>query len=523
MLTFAVHRCSAPFLLQGPPMVLGPSSGTSECWRECVVFLSFFLFCLPPPLPLLPLPSIVMTLLSTPETPSLVFCYYVSGHGWGHATRANQIITDILQLPAHHTVHVISNASEFIFRGVTALGAHYRYADIDAGVVQPLAYTVDRHQTIANLKQFLERRPQCLADEVKWLQHIKADCVVCDAPFLPCAAAAGANIPSVVASNFTFDEVYSGLCEGDAMDTDIQHLVKQVVADYQHADLLIQLPGAIRIPSFYATEALVPLTPVQSTFPDLTLKGVVNGKHSLPWTSVSNVVPSHRQGTLDPPAFERRIVDIPLVFRKYRTERDQVLQSLGIPNEIHQTHKVLLLSFGGQQLGQGEWSKTLPLGWICVVCGTPDAVVLPRGFYRAPRDAYVPDLTHAADVVLGKLGYGTCSECIGHQTPFIYVSRPQFVEEHGLLKLMKDQGSVVELSREDFEAGVWADAIEEAGQMLGHSGEPSRWVAHNGGSVAAQLLQDFVRDWNVHYGLQERHWHTNINKGMSLLDSADVQ
>lgn len=105
--------------------------------------------------------------------------------GWGHATRANQVILDLLQLPAQHKVYVISPASDFIFQGVIEKGAIYRQADIDPGVVQPLPYTVDRQQTIDNLKSFLSKRPVLLDNEVNWLKQVKADCVICDAPFLP--------------------------------------------------------------------------------------------------------------------------------------------------------------------------------------------------------------------------------------------------------------------------------------------------------------------------------------------------
>lgn len=82
-------------------------------------------------------------------------------------------------------MYVISTASDFIFQGVIRLGAVYRYADIDAGVIQPLPYTVDRQQTIDKLVSFLDRRPQTLSDEINWLKQVQADCVVCDAPFLP--------------------------------------------------------------------------------------------------------------------------------------------------------------------------------------------------------------------------------------------------------------------------------------------------------------------------------------------------
>ncbi|CAM0139345.1 unnamed protein product [Umbelopsis sp. WA50703] len=419
------------------------------------------------------------------NTKPFTFCFYVSGHGWGHATRANQIITDILRLPAGHTVYVVSNATDFIFQGVIKIGAIYRHSLIDAGVVQPLAYTVDRDETISQLKTFLERRPETIEKEVKWLKEIGADCVICDAPFLPCAAAEAAGIPAALASNFTFDEVYEGLCEGDALDEEIRKLNSQVIDDYKNADLLVRLPGAIRIPSFDDSDELVPITPVTSSFPDR--KGVVNGKHSLPSVSASNVR-SH-----DSRRYDRHIIDVPLVFRKFRRPRDEVLAGLNIPKDIRDTHKVLVLSFGGQILGKEGWGDPLPPNWICIVCCASDAAKLPPKFYKATRDAYVPDLTNAADVLLGKLGYGTCSECIGHGTPFVYVPRPQFIEEMGLLKLMKNQGSAVELPREDFEQGRWASYISEAAELPGRC-EPERVVGHNGGEVAARALENFVID-----------------------------
>lgn len=308
------------------------------------------------------------------------------------------------------------------------------------------------------------------------------------------AAAGRAGIPAIIASNFTFDEVYRGLCEGDDLDQEILDMVEKTIEDYRNADLLVRLPGAIRIPSFDNAETLVPVTPISATFAERQ-KGVVNGKMQLPCTSLANVATSKRQVR----PIERRIVDVPLVFRKHHREREEVLNELGIPKEIYDSHKILLLSFGGQALGKGGWVDPLPPGWICIVCCAPEGVTLPRNFYRASRDAYVPDLTNAADVVLGKLGYGTCSECIGHGTPFVYVPRPQFIEEYGLLKLMQDQGSAVELSQKDFEAGYWGEAIEKASQLLGRCEEPERLVGHNGGQVAASTIESFVSEWQQHY------------------------
>jgi hypothetical protein len=42
------------------------------------------------------------------------------------------------------------------------------------------------------------------------------------------------------------------------------------------------------------------------------------------------------------------------------------------------------------------------------------------------------------------------------------VSRPLFVEEHGLRLLLEREGVGVEMSREAYEAGEWASAVSEA-------------------------------------------------------------
>ena len=47
-------------------------------------------------------------------------------------------------------------------------------------------------------------------------------------------------------------------------------------------------------------------------------------------------------------------------------------------------------------------------------------------------------------------------------TPFVYVPRPLFIEERGLRLFLEREGVSVELSRDAYEAGDWAAAIQEA-------------------------------------------------------------
>jgi hypothetical protein len=44
----------------------------------------------------------------------------------------------------------------------------------------------------------------------------------------------------------------------------------------------------------------------------------------------------------------------------------------------------------------------------------------------------------------------------------VYVSRPLFIEEHGLRLLLEQRGTGVELSRSAYEAGDWANAVGTA-------------------------------------------------------------
>jgi L-arabinokinase len=62
--------------------------------------------------------------------------------------------------------------------------AQYRNRNVDAGIVQPKAYDVDRQKTLEGLQGFLYERDTTLKEEVKWLKSEKIDAVLSDATFL---------------------------------------------------------------------------------------------------------------------------------------------------------------------------------------------------------------------------------------------------------------------------------------------------------------------------------------------------
>jgi len=182
-------------------------------------------------------------------------------------------------------------------------------------------------------------------------------------------------MPSILITNFTFDSVYSYLSTtlrddhehelfqaspaSNSLDTPIprtvlQPLVEQIHFGYRCADLLIQLPGHIPIPSF----ATFPSLP-SSEWVDVTrnrfLPEIVD--HLLqPVETYSLHQPVPYPTNFNPlGAIARRfIISAPLFVRPpsssaiYSSEgRSQLLASVGVPEHLHHS-KILVVSFGGQ-------------------------------------------------------------------------------------------------------------------------------------------------------------------------------
>ncbi|KAH9447394.1 hypothetical protein Pst134EA_029432 [Puccinia striiformis f. sp. tritici] len=416
----------------------------------------------------------------TNDGPSYHFAYYCSGHGFGHATRVVAITAGLIS--RRHRVSIVSSASESVFEDVVKdshAQASYRFAIFEPTVVQPKAYDVDRLATFNNLHTFLSHQRQSVIEqEREWLLEQRVDCVIIDAPFLPCAAASQANIPSVIISNFTFDSCYSYLAAFDGEEGSqrsietkkLNELVAITVDDYSKAELLLRLPGAIPIPGFDDHIELPATTWIDDRTGTFTAE--IDCKLARPKESSTR---------------KKKVIDMPLIVRPLTKSaydpqsKLTLLSALGVPTDLLKAEtKILLVSFGGQIIPSPRPPTStdcptssptqpplslLPPGWIAIICGLPPTSRpqdIPDGFFSIANSKfnYVPDLTAIADVVLGKLGYGTCSEVIATKTPFISVPRKMFVEEYGLKRLMKETNTInVEMSIKEFEDGRWASFI----------------------------------------------------------------
>lgn len=332
----------------------------------------------------------------------LVFAYYVTGHGFGHATRVVEVARHLIL--AGHDVHVVTAAPDFVFTTeIQSSRLHIRKVLLDCGAVQADALTVDR---LASLEKYHETavvpRDSILKAEVDWLNSIKADLVVSDVVPVACRAAADAGIRSVCVTNFSWDFIYAEY----VMVAGHHHrsIVWQIAEDYSHCEFLIRLPGYCPMPAF------------------------------------------------------RDVIDVPLVVRRLHKSRKEVREELGVGNDV----KLLILNFGGQPGGWKFKEEFLPAGWKCLVCGASEKDELPESFIKLAKDAYTPDIIAASDCMLGKIGYGTASEALAFKLPFVFVRRDYFNEEPFLRNLLEYYQCGVEMIRRDLLTGHWRPYIERA-------------------------------------------------------------
>jgi L-arabinokinase len=330
---------------------------------------------------------------------------YVSGHGFGHATRTAEVLRVLRALDPGVPLAVVSSAPARLFQSAVAGPLLTRALACDVGLAQRDALEIDEVETVRAWRRFMQGWPALVEAEADWLRGRGVRLVLGDVPPLACAAAAAAGVPCAVLANFSWDWIYRHYAQrwpalGEAADW---------AADaYRRATLLIKLPFAGDLSVF------------------------------------------------------RRIAEIPLVARRPRVPRDEARRRLGLG-----TQPVVLVSFGGIGLpgfdldGLGslrdflfltsEGPERLPPNVRRVL--TPEWEALGLGYV---------DLVGAADVVLTKPGYGIVSDAIGAGCRMVYTDRGDFPEYPILTREMARYLPAVHVAKADLLAGRVREAIASA-------------------------------------------------------------
>jgi hypothetical protein len=330
---------------------------------------------------------------------------YISGHGFGHATRTAEVLRAVRERDRALPVAVCTSAPGFLFEGVVFPPLALRRVECDVGLVQKDALVIDEEGTAAAWRDFMMGWDALVAQEARWLGETGARLVLGDIPPLAFAAAGAAGVRSVALGNFSWDWVYGHL---SSRVPALGEAAARCREAYVRADRLLRLPFAGDLTAF------------------------------------------------------RRIEDVPLVVRKPPMAKADARRRLGLD-----ARPAVLLSFGGLGLpGLRPAAFGSLAGYQLLLTGRAGDGRVPSNLRRLEGDALAavglsyPDLVAAADVVVTKPGYGIVTDCIGAGTRLVYTDRGDFPEYPIMVAEMRLYLPAVFASNDEVREGRLGPALE---------------------------------------------------------------
>jgi UDP:flavonoid glycosyltransferase YjiC (YdhE family) len=163
--------------------------------------------------------------------------YYISGHGFGHASRSIELMRALVHRQPDLRITVKTTAPSWLFDNVP--GATYEQSEVDVGLTQTDSVTIDVADSAVRAARFYRDFDRRADSEAAWMRTVDAGLVLGDVPPLAHAAAARAGLASVAISNFTWDWIYEAY---GAFDYEAPGTLQTIRDAYRHCTLGLRLP-----------------------------------------------------------------------------------------------------------------------------------------------------------------------------------------------------------------------------------------------------------------------------------------
>ncbi|MCP4112597.1 MAG: hypothetical protein GY749_44900 [Desulfobacteraceae bacterium] len=330
--------------------------------------------------------------------------FFISPHGFGHASRAAAIMEAIHEIDPLIRFEIFTKVPSWFFRDSISGAFDYHSLLTDIGLVQKTSLHEDIGMTARTLDDFLPFNESLIAEIAGLINRSKCNLVICDIAPMGIAAAREAGIPSMLVENFTWDWIYEGYAGHDQINKHVSYLRDL----FAKADFRIQ------------TEPVC--------------------------------------------CYQKADLITSPVIRKIRTPREQVRKKLGITDN----KKTVMVTMGGtknsQPLSEVTDRKLRHEQDVCfVVPGAADSVEIYDNIVCLPHksDFFHPDLVNACDAVIGKVGYSTLAEVYQAGVPFGYISRPTFPESDMLVRFIEKNMPGIHIEEAEYQDGSWIDHLEE--------------------------------------------------------------
>lgn len=166
--------------------------------------------------------------------------FYISGHGFGHASRDIEVIDRIARQSPGPDVEVTvrTTVPAWLFSRARK-SVDVQRLESDIGLVQFDSLRFDEQESARRCAEFYRTFDRKIVDEARALSTLRADLVVGDIPPLAFAAADRAGVRSVAIANFTWDWIYGIYPAFSQLAPDV---IPTVCGAYAKATRALRLP-----------------------------------------------------------------------------------------------------------------------------------------------------------------------------------------------------------------------------------------------------------------------------------------
>ena len=161
--------------------------------------------------------------------------FYISGHGFGHASRSIEIINALVDRRPDLKVIIRSSVAPWLVQRTARPSVELSQAEVDTGVVQLDSLNLDPHSSIKRAEAFMSTFDVRVEAEVVFLREQRATMTISDLPPLGIAAGRAAGLPAIATGNFTWDWIYAHFNGGGPVAKAIGHV-------HQQTDMALRFP-----------------------------------------------------------------------------------------------------------------------------------------------------------------------------------------------------------------------------------------------------------------------------------------
>lgn len=359
---------------------------------------------------------------------NLRIAYFISSHGFGHASRSTAIMEAVLRKNPSVRFDIYSGTPEWFFRDAGLKTPVFHAGAVDVGLFQKSPMEHDIPVTIRLLHEYLEEIPSRASVFANELKVSGTDLVLCDISPLGIVTAKKARIPCVLFENFTWDWMYRPYEEKYPKFREINDRLQEI---FSLPDYRLQ------------SDPLCEVSPRQTLF-------------------------------------------IPPVSRSVREDAEALRKRLGVP----EGNRMGMITMGGiPEKMEFALGHKVPEGITLVLCGTFEKHEKRGSMILLPHhtDFYHPDLVHASDFLIGKAGYSTIGEVCNSGAAYGYIERDDFRESSVTASFLEKRPNTLEINPTRFQNFELSPEIDQLLALGKIAPQPV-----NGSEIASDFILGLV-------------------------------